>query len=259
MLNLNQIYCGDCLELMKEIPDGSIDFVCTDLPFQMTEFDWDKKINFEKFFSECCRIIKKQRAIALFGTEPFSSEVRLCGAKFYKYDWIWEKNRASNFPNAKCSPLKITENIMIFSDGTISAGKSNNMLYNPQGVKSINKVCNRVGTLHFGRRRKRPCQMKSYIQSQTNYPKNILKFSVPNNKDRFHPTQKPTDLLEYLIKTYTNEGETVLDCCMGSGSTAVAAINTGRKFIGFELDEKIFNIANERIKKFMNEKSQILF
>ena len=239
---------GDCLELMKTIPDGSVDLILTDPPYGTTACKWDSVIPFEPMWAELKRIIKPNGAIVLFGSEPFSSALRMSNIKQYKYDWVWEKSKVGNVFNCKNAPQKNFENIMIFSNGTIANGSNKKMPYFPQGLidvsitkKNQRKVSD-VGTIANRPSRKNGSE---YTQTKTNYPRQIIKF---NNEQGLHPTQKPVALLEYLIKTYTQEGETVLDFTMGSGSTGVAAKNTNRKFIGIEMDEKYFAIAKSRIE-----------
>jgi site-specific DNA-methyltransferase (adenine-specific) len=239
------LHNGDCLELMKDIPDGSVDLVLTDPPYGTTACKWDSVIPFEPMWEQLHRIIKPSGAMVLFGSEPFSSALRMSNIKNYKYDWIWEKESATGFQTVKTQPMRKTENIMVFSLGTVASCSPRNMKYTPQGlievntVKTVSKKPAYIGA--------RPNQDgKQYIAQYKNYPNNILKYS--RDKSKAHPTQKPVALLEYLIRTYTNEGETVLDFTMGSGSTGVACINTGRNFIGIELDEGYFGIAQKRIQ-----------
>lgn len=220
---------GDCLELMKTIPDGSVDLILTDPPYGTTACKWDSVIPFDLMWVELKRIIKHNGAIVLFGSEPFSSALRMSNIKQYKYDWVWKK-RAVNFLNAKKQPLREVENILVF----------NSLVYNPQGLIYSPKVNKRSNSTETN-----GAHGLSNLSEYTNYPKNILEFK---NERGLHPTQKPVALLEYLIKTYTNESETVLDFTMGSGSTGVACVNTGRKFIGIELDKNYFNIAKQRIE-----------
>lgn len=244
MINLMQ---GDCLELMKTIPDGSVDMILTDPPYGTTACKWDSIIPFEPMWAELKRIIKPNGAIVLFGAEPFSSMLRCSNLKMFKYDWVWQKSKVGNVFNCKNAPQKNFENIMVFSSGTIANGSDKKMPYFPQGLIDVNitkknqRKVSDVGTIANRPSRKSGSE---YTQTKTNYPRQIIKF---NNEQGFHPTQKPVSLLEYLIKTYTQENETVLDFTMGSGSTGVACVNTGRKFIGIELDEKYFEIAKERI------------
>ena len=256
---------GDCLELMKEIPDCSVDMILTDLPYggEVTEFRWDERLDFTKLWEQFRRIIRDRRAIVLFGQEPFASELRMSALDIYKYDWIWRKSRVSNALNCHFSPLRTFENVMVFSNGSASTNGNRQMLYNPQGLKPSGKLVKNHSCFinHFGRERK-PNKVyastpKEYIQQYTNYPQTALEFKSPARP--VHPTQKPVDLLEYLIKTYTNEGETVLDATMGSGSTGVACVNTGRDFIGFEKEQNFFEISQKRIAEAQAKKAQELF
>lgn len=238
---------GNCLELLKTIPDQSVDMILTDPPYGTTACKWDSVIPFEPMWQQLKRVIKPNGAIVLFGSEPFSSMLRCSNLKMFKYDWIWEKSKVGNVFNCKNAPQKNFENIMVFSNGTIANGSNKKMPYFPQGLIDVNiakknqRKVGDVGTIANRPSRKNGIE---YVQTKTNYPRQILKFS---NEQGFHPTQKPVALLEYLIKTYTQEGETVLDFTMGSGSTGVAAKNLNRNFIGIELDEKYFQIAKERI------------
>ena len=244
MINLMQ---GGCLDLMKNIPNGSVDLILTDPPYGTTACKWDSVIPFEPMWAELKRIIKPNGAIVLFGSEPFSSMLRCSNLKMFKYDWVWEKSKVGNVFNCKNAPQKNFENIMIFSNGTIANGSNKKMPYFPQGLidVSITRKNQRkdsdVGTIANRPSRKNGSE---YTQTKTNYPRQIIKF---NNEQGLHPTQKPVALLEYLIKTYTQENETVLDFTMGSGSTGVACKNTNRSFIGIELDHNYFEIAKERI------------
>ena len=229
---------GDCLERMKEIPDESVDLVLTDPPYGTTACKWDSVIPLELMWKELKRIIKKNGAIVLFGTEPFSSTLRLSN-KDYKYDWIWEKNTGTNFLHAKRMPIRFTENIHVFIEGS--------SWYYPQkttGHAPTNSGVGRnTGNVYSGN-----SKVNYKGGDTTRFPKNIIEFKSVNNYKRIHPTEKPVALMEYLIKTYTNESETVLDFTMGSGTTGVACINTNRKFIGIEKDEGYFKIAQDRIQ-----------
>ena len=227
---------GDCLELMKEIPSGSVDMVLTDPPYGTTACKWDSVIPFEPMWEQLKRVIKPNGAIVLFGSEPFSSALRMSNIKQYKYDWVWEKSRFANQMLAKIQPLKIHELLHVFSSGKVQ--------YNPQGLIEVNKVTKqgkKVTDNNGGGVRK-----SEYMQTHTNYPRSILRFKSESNT--VHSTQKPVPLLEYLIKTYTQENEVVLDFTMGSGSAGVACVNTNRKFIGIEKVDKYFEIADKRIK-----------
>ena len=240
---------GDCLELMKDIPDGSIDMILCDLPYGTTACKWDTVIPFEPLWEQYNRVIKNNGAIVLFGAEPFSTELRHSNLQMFKYDWIWIKNNAVGFVNAKLKPMNKHEIISVFSKGKTSNGNINNMVYFPQGLVPYGKEVRSGNKKGKDNTYWRPSMKSSngggYIQQYTNYPTTVLNFDKVQKA--VHPTQKPVELLEYLIKTYTNEGDTVLDNCMGSGSTGVACVNTNRNFIGIELDENYFKIAKERI------------
>lgn len=236
------LYNGDCLEIMKNISDKSVDMILCDLPYGTTACKWDTVIPFEPLWEQYNRIIKDNGAIVLFGSEPFSTELRHSNLEMYKYDLIWDKKKSSSALNCNYQPLKIHEIISVFGKMATTYSKNGNMKYNPQGIIPHEKVnkrnSNKADIFHSN-------PNIQTIQKYTNYPKSILSFSRENKC--VHPTQKPVDLLEYLIKTYTNEGEIVLDNCMGSGSTGVACVNTNRNFIGIELDKDYFNIAKQRI------------
>jgi len=243
-MDINLLH-GDCLELMQGIPDGSIDMILCDLPYGTTACKWDTIIPFEPLWEQYRRVIKDNGAVVLFGAEPFSSMLRMSNISWFKYDWVWEKTKPSGHLNAKKQPMRATEYVSIFY--------RKQCVYNPQGLIKGRYNNNRPSR---GKKEKgkyvHGLEREIGISEYTGYPKNILKFSNPNNKN-VHPTQKPVALLEYLIKTYTNEGEVVLDNCMGSGSTGVACINTNRNFIGIELDDEYFEIAKKRIERHMRQ------
>ena len=240
-MNEVKLYQGDCLEVMKDIPDKSIDLILTDPPYGATNCNWDIQLNLKDTWENLERIIKPHGVIALFGTEPFSSIVRSSNLKNYKYDWIWEKSKATGFLNAKKQPLRAYENIMIFY--------FKQPYYHPQfsqGV-SYNKGVRKEQTTNDIYNHFESTEVKS---NGKRYPRNVIYFKTAESEGKtFHKTQKPIALLEYLIKTYTLKGETVLDFTMGSGSTGVACINTNRNFIGIELDPIYFQIAKDRIKQ----------
>ena len=232
---------GDCLELMKEIPDKSIDMILCDLPYGTTRNKWDSVIPLNKLWKQYERIIKDNGAIVLFSQMPFSAELVHSNLKLFKYEWIWQKDNGTGFLNAKKMPLKIHENILVFYKKL--------PLYNPQmrtGFKPYKCKQGRHST-NYG------AYEQGHITESNGarYPVDIIEFKKDSG---LHPTQKPVALLEYLIKTYTNEGEVVLDNCMGSGSTGVACINTNRDFIGYELNEEYFNIAQNRLREAWREK-----
>jgi len=233
---------GDCLEVMKDIPDASVDAIITDPPYGTTACKWDSVIPFDLMWEQLNRIIKPNGAIVLFGSEPFSSALRMSNIKNYKYDWIWEKSQGVNFAQCNHMPMSVYETISVFGKFGMSKNAKVQPIYNPQNLIILNKNKKAKTTTEH-----RVCDNnKDHIQKYGNYPRQIQRFSSERG---LHPTQKPIALMEYLIKTYTNEGEVVLDFTMGSGSTGVAAKNLNRNFIGIEQDQKYFNIAEQRIKE----------
>lgn len=240
---------GDCLELMKNVPDKSVDMILADLPYGTTANKWDKTLPAERLWKQYLRIIKSKGAIVLFASGQFTNKLINSQNDIYRYKWIWEKNKIGNFVNANNRPMTRYEEICVFSKGITANTKNTDlkMNYYPQGLIEINKV-KRHGDTQFGTMAgKRPSQKKATIQKYTNYPNDILKFDCVSKTA--HPTQKPMELLEYLIRTYTRKNETVLDNTMGSGSTGVACVNTNRNFIGMELDQGYFDIATKRINE----------
>jgi len=235
---MNEILNGDCLELMENIPDGSIDMILCDLPYGSTSCKWDTIIDFTKLWAQYERIIKPNGVIVLFGSEPFSSLLRVSNLKRYKYDWVWDKKNSGGGLLAKIQPLKVCELISIFSYGAPT--------YYPQMTKGIFRNKKSGGS--------KKGSVNGYIPAHSEdkrndeyFPKNIIEFSNAVQKGKTHPTQKPVALFEYLIKTYTNAGDLVLDNCAGSGTTAIACINTNRKFIVMEQDDEYFEIMKARI------------
>lgn len=228
---------------MKKIKDGSIDMILCDLPYGTTVCKWDTVIPFEPLWEEYNRVIKQNGAIVLFGCQPFTTQLINSNIPQYRYNWVWEKSQGVNFAQCNHMPLKITEDICVFGNFGMSKNAKVQPVYNPQGIYEINKTkAPKTNTEH------RPTDNnKEHIQKFANYPTTILRFS---NDRGLHPTQKPVALFEYLIKTYTNKGETVLDNCMGSGTTAIACINTNRNYIGFETDKRYFDVAEKRIKEY---------
>lgn len=236
-MELNKIYNEDCLIGMEKIPDKSIDMILCDLPYGTTRNKWDTVIPLNWLWDEYNRVIKDNGAIVLTASQPFTTKLINSNIKNFKYTWVWEKSRFANQMLAKKQPLKIHEDICVFYKKQVN--------YNPQGLIEVNKTTKqgkKISDNNGGGTRK-----TSYKQTHTNYPRTILKYKSEGKT--IHPTQKPLALFEYLIKTYTNEGETVLDNCIGSGTTAIACINTNRNYIGFELDKKYFELANDRIEK----------
>ena len=227
---------GDCLEKMEEIPDKTIDMILCDLPYGTTQNKWDSVIPLDIIWEQYKRIIKDNGVIALFAQTPFDKVLGISNLKMLRYEWIWEKEQGTGFLNAKKMPLKNHENILIFYKKP--------PIYNPQMKKGKPYTLERnTFTVNYGKQ----VDMVRTENTGERYPLTILKFK--RDKEKLHPTQKPVALLECLIKTYTNEGEIVLDNCMGSGSTGVACLNTNRRFIGIEKDEKYFEIACNRIKE----------
>jgi site-specific DNA-methyltransferase (adenine-specific) len=248
-----KLMLGDCLERMKEIPDGSIDMVLTDPPYGTTACKWDTIIPLEPMWEQLKRITKRNAAIVMTAAQPFTTVLVSSNMPMFKYCWVWEKSKAVGFVNAKLKPMNKHEDIVVFSKGKTSNGNANNMVYNPQGLEVLNKEVNGRRGEHTdsdGNGYGRPSMKKNYVQKYTNYPNTIL--TINSVGKTVHPTQKPVALVEYLIKTYTNEGETVLDFTMGSGTTGVACVNTRRSFIGIEQDPKYYRIAVDRIKSARN-------
>lgn len=243
---------GDCLELMKQIPDESVDMILCDLPYGTTNCKWDIVIPFDKLWAQFKRIRKINCPTVLFGQEPFSSLLRMSNLDEYKYDWIWEKERFSNVLCVKHVPGKVHELISVF----YKEAPTYNPQMEPRTGKAIkpNKVKDgKVGSVICSSGLK----PKTYIDNGFRYPKSIIRINRDILKGSFHPTQKPVELLEYLVKTYTNEGDTVLDNCMGSGTTGVACVRTNRSFIGIEKDDNYFGIAKKRIEEAENNPIQL--
>lgn len=250
-----QIYNEDCLEGMKKIPDGSVDMVLCDPPFNITDCEFDKALPLPLLWEQVLRVTKNNAAMLFFTIGKFTIEFAASQLKLYRYEWIWRKNLATGFLNAKKMPLRAHENILVFYRKLPT--------YNPQFWKD--KPYTKKGWrfsynyAEFKGGEKWLYQNKENVEQR--YPHDVQNFQMPyaSAETCYHPNQKPVDLLEYLIRTYTNEGELVLDATMGSGSTGVACMNTGRKFIGFETEKKFFDIANKRISEALALKQQELF
>lgn len=266
---MRQLYQGDCLVEMKNIADGSVDLILCDLPYGTTDrsgvskkgsnrvLNWDTVIPLDELWEQYQRVLKPTGAVVLTADQPFTSQLVMSNLEWFKYEWIWKKKKTTGFLHANARPMKETEDILVFSPlGASGCSKkaNKNMTYNPQGLieKNVKKKNNaqRLGKFlhqpeHMGKGNKLLHETE-YEQKYTNYPSEIIEFGL--DSDAVHPTQKPVALMEYLIRTYSNEGEVVLDNCMGSGTTGVAAVRTGRQFIGIELDENYFNISKERIE-----------
>lgn len=265
-----ELYHGDCLSEMKNIKDSSVDLILCDLPYGTTDrkgisekgdnriLNWDVVIPLDKLWIEYKRILKSNGSVVLTADQPFSSLLVVSNLEWFKYEWIWKKQKTTGFLHANARPMKQTEDILVFSPmGASGCSKkaNKNMTYNPQGivVKNVKKKnkASRLGMFlhqpeHMGSGNKL-LNDTEYEQNYTNYPSEIIEFGL--DKERLHPTQKPLLLMEYLVKTYSNENDVVLDNCMGSGTTGVACVNTNRKFIGIEKDINYFNIAKQRIQK----------
>ncbi|MCC0642234.1 site-specific DNA-methyltransferase [Clostridioides sp. ES-S-0049-03] len=250
------VYKGDCLEVMNGLIALGVKFdaIITDPPYGITACKWDSVIPFDEMWKRLNKLIKPNGAIVLFASEPFSSSLRMSNIKDYKYDWYWNKCNSGNILSANYMPLKVIENICIFS--------KNKSIYNPQKIKrtddEIKEFVSKRGKNHVIKKSDMFNSIKrgAFIYSgdvEYKNPVNLLEFNARknecNNRVRIHPTQKPVLLLEYLIKTYTNEGGLILDFAMGSGSTGVACLKTNRRFVGIELDEKYFNISCERLEE----------
>jgi site-specific DNA-methyltransferase (adenine-specific) len=263
-----ELYLGDCLVEMNKIAEDSIDLILCDLPYGTTDrtgvdkkgsnriLGWDTVISLDKLWQQYRRVLKPTGAVVLTADQPFTSQLVLSNLEWFKYEWIWKKKRTTGFLHANARPMKETEDILVFSPlGASGCSKkaNKNMTYNPQGLieKNVKKKNNakRLGKFlhqpeHMGAGNKLLHETE-YEQKYTNYPAEIIEFGL--DKNVVHPTQKPVELMEYLIRTYSNEGEVVLDNCMGSGTTGVAAVNCNRRFIGIEQDEEYYKISEQRI------------
>ena len=239
-MELNRLYHMDCIEGMKQLPDNSIDLILCDLPYGVTDCKWDNIIPFDLLWEQYNRIAKENAAVVLFSIQPFTTKLIQSNLKNFRYCWYWVKNAATGFTFAKYQPMRKVEDICVFykKHGT----------YNPQGLKPIEELKRKkknIPTSNHDYVYKAGTLCKEFTPKYTGYPHNILNFS--REAKRLHPTQKPLALCEYLIRTYTNAGEVVLDSCAGSGTTLLAAKNTGRQYIGFETNEKYYHAAIERL------------
>ena len=255
----NVVLNGDCLELMKQLPDKSIDMILCDLPYGTTRCSWDSVIDLDLMWEQYCRVIKDDGAILLFAQTPFDKVLGVSNLDMLRYEWIWEKTAATGHLNAKKMPMKSHENILVFYK------KMPN--YNPQKtdghVRKVSSAKNRAICIERINQKEDYLYNKEIAESVNDYdsteryPRSVLKYKTDKQKLALHPTQKPVSICEYLIKTYTNEGDLVLDNCSGSGTTAIASINTKRKYICMEQDEKYFTLSKLRIEKHITE--NILF
>lgn len=246
----NTLHLGDCLEVMKKIPNESVDLICCDLPYGRTGCKWDVIIPFDKLWKQYKRIIKKKGAIVLNASQPFTSLLIMSNLEMYKYNWVWEKSKASNFMHSKYQPLKAHEDICVFSKYPSAQNSAKkNMNYFPVMIKGQeyirnNRPINEIGVYSGGN--KIPSTSK---KGKLRYPKSVIYFKTSEFDSKYkHPTQKPIALLEYLVKTYSNENDIILDNCMGSGTTCLASKNLNRYYIGIEKEEKYFNIAKKRLE-----------
>jgi len=250
------LYHGDCIEKMKHIEDDSVDLVLCDLPYGTTKCKWDTIINMDELWEHYTRIVKKPSGVVLlFGQQPFTSMVVSSNYKWFKYNLIWKKNKTTQYLLANYRPMKCTEDICVFSKGGAAAAsrRTGNMTYNPQGLVPVDikkkNSKDRIGKMlnqahHLGPNNKLTSDTE-YTQKFTNYPNEMIEFDI--EYDTIHETQKPVKLIEHLIKTYSNEGDVVLDNTMGSGTTGIGCVNTNRKFIGIELDDNYFKLSKYRI------------
>lgn len=254
---INRIINDDCLNVLPEIPDKSIDMILCDLPYGTTDSKWDKMIPIDELWKEYKRIIKDIGVISLYGNGIFSIKLICAEPKLFKYKYVWIKNNTTNFVHAKNRPLTKHEDILVFSKapmGHKSLLKEKRMIYNPQGLIEVNQIIN-AGKGRFGTiAGERPSHEKEFKRTHTNYPTDVLtNYPEPSANTKQHTSQKPVLLCEYLIKTYTNENDLILDNCIGSGTTAVACINTNRRFIGIEISKEYCNITHERLKNIQSK------
>lgn len=243
-----QLMHGDCLDLMKSIPDASVDMILCDLPYGTTACKWDSVIPFDQLWAHYRRVISKGGAIVLTAAQPFSSALVMSASDIFKYSLVWRKSKVCHFAQAPYRFLTEHEDVLVFSEGGTSKNAKIRMNYTPQGTSRCDKVCKGKGHSDH-----RPSARKQadYVQTVTGYPKSILEFGSDTAKQ--HPTQKPVALMEYMIRTYTHEGMTVLDNCAGSFTTGIACLNTGLRFIGIEKDPEYFRIGSERMHKRYDE------
>tara|TARA_R100000900_G_scaffold7825_1_gene7890 strand:+ start:1309 stop:2166 length:858 start_codon:yes stop_codon:yes gene_type:complete len=263
-----KLFKGDCLEKMKLIEDNSVNLILADLPYGTTDrngkkgsriFKWDSVIPLDELWAEYKRILVTNGSVVLTADQPFTSQLVMSNLEWFKYEWIWKKSRTTGFFTANYRPMKSTEDILVFSEGGAAAASAKsgrgNMTYNPQGLieKRVKKKNSRkrlgklLGNEEFVGKNNKMLGDSEYEQKWTNYPTEILEFGIETGT--IHPTQKPVPLFEYLVKTYSNEGEVVLDNVMGSGTTGIATLNSGRNFIGIEKEDKFFDLSVDRIKE----------
>ena len=247
-----ELFQGDCIPIMAGW-ERQFDAIIADLPYGTTACKWDTVIPFKPLWEQYKRLIKPKGAVVLFGSQPFTSALVMSNVEWFKYEWVWQKTRPGDFVSCNYRPMKDHENLVIFSPGGATPGCNEPMTYNPQDVRYASETRTRTTSLGIGRDRE--SQQGEYISKGSNYPRTVIEFA--NGETGLHPTQKPVALLEYLVRTYTNEGETVLDNTMGSGSTGVACVNTGRSFVGIELLPEYYEIAQQRIAAAQTEMHQL--
>lgn len=250
-----KLWQGDCLELMEELPGGSVDLVLTDPPYGSTACAWDSVIPLKPMWAQLKRLITPTGAIVLMATQPYASVLVMSNLSMFKYDWVWNKNKPTDFVRAKLKPMRKHESVLVFSPASCAGGARQNMDYYPQGLTRVDKtaVNNKRGRAnylgfrydHQNEDMDDTFKTAQYTQEFEGYPNTQL--NIASESRSSHPTQKPVALMEYLIRTYSRVGQTVLDFTMGSGTTAVAALRTGRRFIGFELDSEYFELARARV------------
>lgn len=246
---LGQLYKGDCLDVMEYLINQNIkvDAIITDPPYEVTGFAWDKAIPFDKMWERLNALIKDDGAIVLFGNEPFSSDLRNSNKDMYKYDWKWLKTQVTGFQNAKHQPLRCYEDIMVFSKGSAVTNGKVFMRYYPQGLYNTNLKVRKKDVIYLREKKDTDKKEQVYMQEFSNFPRNVIQFQ--REAYTVHPTQKPCDLMEYLVKTYTKEGDIVLDFTCGSGSTLLACEILNRRWIGIELTQKYCEVTKNRITK----------
>jgi DNA modification methylase len=247
---LIEIYNEDCISGMDSIADNSVTLVCTDPPYGTTPYGWDNCLSFSKLWSQYQRVLKPNGVVLIFGQEPFSSYVRLSNIDWYRYDWYWVKERLTNVFQVKRRPGKVVETISVFY-------KDSCQYYPIKTIHEGKRVTNKIGSdagFSVSQSGGSDLKPKEYNDDGTRYPIQVLYFKRDNMHNLLHPTQKPVDLITYLIKTYTMKGETVLDSCFGSGTTGISCMNSGRKFIGFENDFDMFELAKKRLQNHIVKK-----
>lgn len=246
------LFWADCFDVFPSIPDKSVDAIIADLPYGTTSCKWDSILPFDKLWMEYERIIKPNGAIVLTASQPFTSALVMSNPKLFKYQWVWVKTKKTGFTNGKNRPLSQHEDILVFSKANVANGSKVMMKYNPQGLQPLGKV--RKGDKNKstgdtnGQKYYRPSQSKDYVQEFTNYPTTVL--SVASEGKTMHPTQKPVELMEYIIRTYTDENDIVLDNTMGSGTTGLACLKTNRQFIGIEKEKQYYDVAVRRMSEY---------